>query len=127
MYIPSGSSDIFLRIAQSLDAAIRTEVESLRLSYFHWLLFCTGIVALGIFMEVGEVWYETIDFFKRRSLEERYFTAPLISRREQSVPSWVKPLAAAGWLLIVAGVIGEGVAEGYVSWADGTLQTFNDI
>jgi hypothetical protein len=32
-----------------------------------------------------------------------------------------------GWLLVVAGVLGEGVFEGAVSKADGLLQTFDDM
>jgi len=36
-------------------------------------------------------------------------------------------LASVGWLLIVIGVAGEGVAEALVSKADGLIETFNEI
>ena len=39
---------------------------------------------------------------------------------------WVRRLTELGWILVVAGVVGEGVFEAVVSKADGELQTFND-
>jgi hypothetical protein len=95
--------------------------------WFACLLVSTGIVAVGLLMEFPEIWYDTSAFFRRRSLGRQYFTGPIVFRREHSVPAGAKPIAAVGWLLIVAGVVGEGIIEARVADADGTLQTFNNI
>jgi hypothetical protein len=41
--------------------------------------------------------------------------------------SWKKRIAKLGWLLIVVGVLGEGIYEYSPSIADGVLEEFNDI
>ena len=46
---------------------------------------------------------------------------------KRGTPRWIKWLALVGWLLVVGGIVGEGIAESYVSKADGLIQTFNDI
>lgn len=95
-------------IVEVLDAAIRADLETVRYEYFVWLLICTGAVFVGLVCEVGEIWHDVI--------------------RKGHEPSHnVKRWAAIGWLLIVLGVGGEGVFEGFVSWTDSTLQTFNNI
>src|ERR1035437_1437069 len=99
-------------ITQAADAAIRSDLEGLRNWYFGWLLFTTGLVVLGLAMEAPEVWHDTVSFFKKQ---------------HKTAPDWVKPVAALGWVLIIVGVAGEGVAEAFVSKADGLLQTFNNI
>jgi hypothetical protein len=87
---------------RSLDELVRSDFQSLRDSYFTWLLICTGIVVVGVVLEeLGEL--------------------------EAIAKPWGKRLARIGWLLIIVGVIGEGVFEGFVSKADGLTQTFNDI
>jgi hypothetical protein len=128
MYISHGlPPELVARIVESLNVSIRADLQDVRFWYFVWLLLATGAVVLGVAMEGPEVWYKFIDVIKHRSRELEYPATPALLRTENTVPNWAKLWAIIGWILIVLGVAGEGVAEGYVSWADGTLQTFNDI
>jgi len=80
-------------------------------------LACTGIVAIGVILEEAEGWVpqgkahfdETTEVFNPGSLIE-----------------FRKRLAKFGWVLIVLGVIGEGLFEGATSWTDGILQDFSN-
>lgn len=114
MFTPTSPDLIVLaaRIIQAVDLAIREDFETLRNSYFHFLLWMTGLVALGLLMEAPEIWHDVVSFFKRSN---------------EDAPPRAKLAAAVGWLLIIVGVAGEGVAEALVSNADGLLQTFNNI
>jgi hypothetical protein len=80
--------------------------------YFDWLLISTALVVVGLFMEGPEVVHAATSIFRNR---------------QDPTPRWIAFLALLGWILVVLGVAGEGIAEGYVSWAEGTLQTYNDI
>jgi hypothetical protein len=108
--------ELVARIVQTLDVCIRADLQHVRFGYFVWLLIASGVVVVGVAMEGPEVWHETANIFNHRPTET-----------EHKPPNWVKLLATLGWMLIVLGVAGEGIAEAYVSWADSTLQTFNDI
>jgi hypothetical protein len=114
-------------IVEVLDAAIRADLESLRYEYFIGLLICTGAVFAGLVCEVGEIWHDAIGFFKRHQFAQEYEATPAQDRKERQPSHSVKMWTAVGWLLIVIGVGGEGVFDGLVSWADSTLQTFNNI
>lgn len=124
--MPPPYSNPLPRIIEALDAAIRTDFESARYEYFVCLLISTGVLFAGLVCEVGEIWYDVIGFFKRRQFEDEYEATPAVFRREREPSHRVKMWAAVGWLLIVIGVGGEGVLEGFVSWADSILQTFNN-
>lgn len=127
MYLSHGSPELFLKITQALDLAIRADLKTLRDWYFDCLLVCTAIVGIGLILEGPEIAHDLYGIFRRKSIGLKYWLAPSIDRREYSVPAWMKVWTAVGWFLIVLGVMGEGISEGYVSWADGTLQTLNDI
>src|SRR5206468_7842040 len=73
-------------ITRSLDELVRSDFQSLRDSYFTWLLICTAIVAAGVVLEEFDDWELISNLLRKR-------------------------LAKLGWLLIVLGVIGEGVFE----------------
>ncbi len=102
-------------LIRQIDDLTRADLVNLRDWYFFWLLVATGIVAFGILLEGPEVVFETIGLVRR------------IPRSEHERPSWMVWLASVGWLFIVIGVTGEGVAEALVSKADGLIQTFNAI
>jgi hypothetical protein len=126
MYVPHIVLDI-VRMTGVIDSAIKTDLQHLRYRYFVCLLVSTAIVGIGLLLEVFEIAHDMWGVRKKKSIELKYWLAPSMERREYRTPDWMKVLTAVGWLLIVVGVMGEGVFEGYVSWADGTLQTFNDI
>jgi hypothetical protein len=111
MYLSHGSPDLI----QTLDELIRADLQNTRDSYFWWLIASSAVVALGVILEGPEVIHETIGLFHRGSESERL------------TPAWINVLALFGWILIAVGVAGEGIAEAFVSKADGVLQTFNDI
>lgn len=114
-------------LVEVLDAAVRTDLENLRYAYFVKLLIFTALVFVGLVFEVGEILHDVVGFIRRHKIEAEYEATPALFRREHEPSHRVKMFAAVGWLLIVIGVGGEGVFEGFVSWADSTLQTFNNI
>lgn len=102
-------------VIRYLDELTRTDLQNLRDSYFFWLLISSGVVALGVVLEGPEIVHETVGVIRR------------VSRSERKTPSWITWVALVGWLFVVLGVAGEGIAEALVSKADGLIQTFNDI
>src|SRR6266404_1300713 len=125
MYVPSIVLDI-PRMTDAIDSAIKVDLQHLRTRYFVCLLVSTAIVGVGLLLELPEIAHDMWGIRKKEWIELKYWLAPSIARKEYRVPDWMKRWTAIGWLLIVLGVAGEGVFEGFVSWADGTLQTFND-
>jgi hypothetical protein len=108
-------------VTQAIDEFIRADLQDCRDSYFWWLIFSSTAVAVGVVLEGPEVVYETVGVYRCRFRK----TGP--EQQERRAPDWITLLALLGWILVASGVAGEGIAEGYVSWADGTVQTFNDI
>jgi hypothetical protein len=89
---------------RDVDSAIRNDFQSWRDMYFFWLMVSTVLVAIGVLLE------EVEEIKKLR----RHFGA-----------RFAKNLAKFGWFLILVGVIGEGLFEGYMSKTDDWLQTLN--
>lgn len=113
-------------IAQPFDLSSKVELRNLRDLYFGCLLVCTGLVGIGLLMEAAEIWYDVRETIGHKSREHTYWLTPSIDRKEYKTPDFVKLLSAVGCVLIVLGVIGEGVFEGFVSKYDGALATLND-
>jgi hypothetical protein len=102
--------------SRPLDELVRGDFQTLRDCFFSWLLVCTIIVAIGVILEIVEPFGEKIPFGKLRlRISTRYLLA-----------SWFRKIARVGGILVVVGVVGEGICEGLVSKADGWLQTFNE-
>jgi hypothetical protein len=123
MYALQGSPE---QIAQALRLAKKAELQDCRDWYFLCLLVCTAVVGFGLLLEAFEIAHDMWGIFRRKSIELKYWLTPRMYRKKYRVPDWMKVLTAVGWLLIVVGVIGEGVFEAYVSKYDGLLATFND-
>jgi hypothetical protein len=102
----------------TLDDAIRAELTSFRDSYFHWLLACTLVVLAGVVLE-------EFDSFSIGKPKLDSISGILVPR--YTLIAWKKRIGRIGWLLIIIGVLGEGVFEYAGSTADGILQQFNDI
>src|ERR1017187_165259 len=96
----------------------KTAMRSLRDSYFLWLLICTGIVFLGVLIEEAE----NLPFIKKHWFDQRVG----IPRPRYKLEHSLRRLARIGWIMIFAGVLGEGVFEALVSYKDGELQATND-
>ena len=94
------------QLAQELDAVVRTGLQSLRDNYFLWLLYSTAVVAVGVMLE-------GVEFVESWA-------------KQHGLDAWVKRLSKFAWLLIILGVAGEGMFEGFVSYSDGMIQEFSD-
>src|SRR5713101_3272264 len=111
------------QITQALALASKADLKNLRDWYFDCLLVCTGLLGVGLLMEAPEIWHDAREAIWGKSRELKHSLTPSIDRKEYPVPlsPRMKLLAAVGWVLIVVGVIGEGVFEGFVSKYDAAL------
>jgi hypothetical protein len=73
---------------------------------FLWLLVATGLVAIGLLFEVGEICQELKKWWKARGRKR----------------SWVPVISAVGFLLVTIGVVGEGIFEGKLGIADTSIR-----
>src|ERR1700722_9986117 len=99
-------------LLRRVDNAIRFDLESWRLMFFHWLIGSSILVAVGVGFEGPEVVHEERNIWRT-------------TRREAS--AWIKIVGLLGWALVVLGVAGEGIFELGFSVSDGQLQTFDEI
>jgi hypothetical protein len=101
------------------DASIkdaREGLEQLRELYSNWLMYSTGAVAVGVFLEAPEIFHDTWEQLSR--WRHGYIPAKFDSRTGMPAVegiNWGKVMGAIGWLLIVAGVALEGLFESRVS------------
>ncbi|SPE27910.1 hypothetical protein SBA7_1160006 [Candidatus Sulfotelmatobacter sp. SbA7] len=79
---------------------LRGDIEEIRSKYFRLLLVCTIIVAVGVVVEEIE--------------------------HLASTGKWHEMLKRLGWLLVIIGVLGEGIFEAATTSADSVLQDFNN-
>lgn len=107
----------FTEIAKNIDDFVRSDFESFRDGWFHWLLFWTAIVAVGLLFELPEIIHDSVEAIRNL----RHIPTPT-----SEIRPWMKLLVSVGWLLIVVGVMGEFVADSFVSNADGIVATFNE-
>lgn len=81
--------------------------------WFNWLLISSAVVALGVALEAPEATVALSRWMKQRGGKEA---------AETNETSWTIPVSYLGLLLVIAGVIGEGIFESRVSGADTALQ-----
>jgi hypothetical protein len=101
----------------SSSSSLRFDLQQIRDRWFLLLLVCTGIVVLGVILEEAELWLPS-----GKSRVDMAKGIPVPSHWHK----WKKKVARIGWILIILGVVGEGLFEAAVSSADGMLQNFND-
>jgi hypothetical protein len=102
----------FSSIVAIADESIKSELEAARDFWFRWLIASTVLVFIGVVLEEAEGW---TSYLKR--------LLPLQPITEYRL---TKKLARFGWILIVAGVMGEGMFEVLVSRADARLHRFDE-
>jgi hypothetical protein len=109
------SLNSFSSISRSLSGSIvivagsiKDTLESIQLCWLELLLVCTLIVAVGV---IAEEWVE------HASGDHKWAVAP----------EWHKTLTRIGWILVILGVIGEGLFEAGIFFADRNLQEYNDM
>jgi hypothetical protein len=106
----NSSSSVSMSLSGSIVIAagsIKEALESIQLCWLELLLVCTLLVGIGV---VAEEWLE------HASEDHRWTVAP----------EWHKTLARIGWILVILGVIGEGIFEAGIFFADRKLQEYND-
>lgn len=91
----------------------RNALQAIADRWFHWLLISSGVVALGVALEAWEATISLKRWFQLKCGKE----VP-----EPNDNSWAIPASYLGLLLVIAGVVGEGVFEGFVSNADTALR-----
>jgi hypothetical protein len=78
------------------------------------------VVAVGVALEgpelLHEMWPRLFTCFTRGSVQ-----------RIRKFKRIIKKVGLWGWLLVVVGIVGEGIFEALQNRAEGQLQTFNDI
>lgn len=112
---------------QVIDVVTKANLQHWRDIYFDCLLACTGLVGLGLLMEVLEIKHDLLEAIGRKSRDRKYWLALPIDRRGYPEASpCAKVLSTVGWVLIVVGVTGEGVFEGFVSKYDAALSRVTD-
>jgi hypothetical protein len=99
--LSSRSMEEFYR---GIDECVRADFHDLSWSFLLALLITTAVVLLGVI------------------LEEIVEDVP--STHCACKTSWHKRIAKLGWLLVIAGVLGEGISEGLVYKAEGLIDTF---
>src|ERR1700722_8213441 len=92
--------------------------ERIRTTYFHWLVFCSIAVALGVVVE------ESGDFFEYlldKSWFMRRVPIPVLVNLD-GYKRLIKRVARTAWVVLIVGVAGEGLFEFLVSNEDALLE-----
>lgn len=103
---------ILLNSSSPADAA-RSALEGKEELWFICLLIASGGVAIGCVLEIPETLADLREWRKLR-------------KEGTESPSWRVPMAAVGLLLVVLGVIGEGVFEALVSINETALRAHDE-
>jgi hypothetical protein len=99
-------------ILRQVDNAIRSDLQSWRDMFFHLLVMSSGLVSIGVVLEGPELIHEVRNLWRTSKPE----TGPRL-----------KLIGLLGWVLVVAGVAGEGIFEWALSASDAQIQTFDEI
>src|SRR5579872_1046993 len=115
-------------LAGPIDNFMRADLEHWRGFWFEWLLISSAIVALGVALEFPEVLHDITHVVRRRSPIFRCIFPKYDDPMGQQgyTPDWIRLIAFVGLILVVTGVIGEGITEAFISDADGNLQAFSN-
>jgi len=100
--------DLLLANSPPVDT-VRQSLEAVSERWFNWLLASSAIVALGCVLEVGETWHGLKEWIAAKKPKRLY-----------------TPFAAIGLILVIAGVLGEGVFEVLVSNAETAIREHDD-
>lgn len=94
-------------IVANLDESIKGGLEAARDLYFWLLVISTVVVFVGVVLEEAEGWLS----YLKSVLQLQPITEYRLTKK----------LAKLGWILICAGVMGEGVFEALVAKADNVV------
>jgi hypothetical protein len=106
--------------SSALESPARKALENKAQSDFFWLLVATAFVAIGIAFEYPEVKHEFIEWL--RSRKKPWLIEPVPMSRNR-VPLW----SLVGFIIVTAGVAGEGVYEGLLGINDTKLRKMDEV
>ena len=92
-------------LVSELGEAVRNDLEAINTGYFHKLVICTAVVLVGVALEE----FDSLPL--GRFSRSRLNLATGVFMRLYGLLAWKKKLAKLGWILIVVGVLGEGISE----------------
>lgn len=107
----------FLLIIPTLTISDRDTLALHSKRWFIGVLVWGGVVALGCLLEV----FETRDSFHQWKNVLRN-----IRLEPEDQRSWHKPAAALGLLLVIVGIVGETVCEGFVSFDETSIRQYDE-
>jgi hypothetical protein len=124
----------------ALDKMMRADLDAWSSLWFWILVGSTIAVAIGIIGEAPEIWKEVglgqkttarIRKFwyirvRRTDLNGWEALCPELISKNEFRPRWVVKLAFIGWLLVAAGVAGEGFAEYFVNDSETGIRAFDE-
>jgi hypothetical protein len=108
------SLSILLDSSPPVVDSVRSSLEAKEGFWFACLLIASAGVAVGCVLEIPETW---TDLKEWRHLKKDKTTPH---------PGWRVPMAAIGLLLVVGGVVGEGIFEGLVSINETKLRAHDE-
>jgi hypothetical protein len=132
-------------LASKIDDLMRVDLEYWADWWFRFLKVSTALVVIGVVFEGPEVFHVGVSVFrhwwhvivnwwqtKRRltdfcGWDEVCPELNVIARPNESrTPNWIAVMGLIGWMLVVFGVAGEGIAETVLADADSNLRSFNN-
>lgn len=127
-------------LVTALDKMMRSDLDGWSSLWFWILVGSTIAVAIGIVAEAPEVWKEiglgretVIRIRKWWYLRVRRIDlngweklCPELITRNESRRRWIVKAAFVGWVLVAAGVAGEGIAEYFVNESETNIRAFDE-
>jgi hypothetical protein len=105
--------------SSALESPARKALDKNSQSDFFWLLISTAFVAVGIAFEYPEVKHEFMEWL--RSRQKPWVVDPVPTTRNK-VPLW----SLIGFIIVTAGVAGEGVYEGLLGINDTKIRKMDE-
>ena len=96
-------------------------IEEARNLYFKWLVASTVAVFLGVLVEESDA---LLLWLLSRGRIRQYIPLNVLLPPHR-ISNWAKRISRIGWLILISGVLGEGVFEVLVSQLDSRLQAAN--
>ena len=107
-------------ISPSSGDSLKSDLGQISSCFLFLLLVCTGIVALGVFLEEADKWLHLLMADRPLlDMESGVFTPSPVFAVE-------KTLIHLGWILILLGIVGEGYFEAKISSTESIAQDFSN-
>jgi hypothetical protein len=105
------------------DDLVRTQLQNLRKTEFHWLIYATLAVIVGVIFEEIDVILQILNIKTERLVVSR-IGAIVVPRFELS--TWVRRISRVAWIVLVAGLVAEIFFESDISELDTEVETVSE-